>query len=230
MIAGHAGDRLDVVDHRGAAVKPGHRGERRAQPRLAAPALQRVEQRGLLAADVGARAGVHHQLQVEAGTVDVAAQVTGGVGLGHRVLQAAQHRQHLTAHVDERVAGPDRVRGDDDALDEHVRRRQHQRNVFARTGFRLVGVDHQVVRLGGRTGVALRDERPLRPGREARAAAPAQPGVLDGPDHRVGLHGQRLLHGLVAVVALVGLQRPRLGVVPVAADHRGQRCRLGRRS
>ena len=220
----HAGDRFDVVDHRRAAVQPGHRGERRAQPRLAAPALQRVEQRGLLAADVGARAGVYHQLQVVAGTVDVAAQEAGGVRLGHRVLQPAQHRQHLTAHVDERVAGPDRIGGDDDALDEHVRGRQHQRNVFARTGFRLVGVDHQVVRLGGGTGVALRDERPLRAGGEARAAAPAQPRVLDGADHRVGLHRQGLLQGLVAVVALIGRQGPRLGVVPVAADHRGQRC------
>ncbi|COX15957.1 Uncharacterised protein [Mycobacterium tuberculosis] len=43
------------------------------QPRLAAPAFQRVEQGGLLAADVGARAGVYHQLQIESGTSDVAA-------------------------------------------------------------------------------------------------------------------------------------------------------------
>src|SRR5271166_1623063 len=34
------GDRLDVVDHRGTAVQPGHGGERRPQPGLAASALQ----------------------------------------------------------------------------------------------------------------------------------------------------------------------------------------------
>ena len=49
--------------------------ERRAQPGLAAEALQRVEQRRLLAADVGAGAGVHDDVQVEAGAEDVLAEV-----------------------------------------------------------------------------------------------------------------------------------------------------------
>ena len=145
---GHAGDGLDVVDHRRARVEARDRGERRPQPWLAAPALQRVQQRGLLTADVGARAGVHHQVEVEARTLDVGAEVAGLVRLGDRGLQPAQHRHHLAAHVDEGVPGADRVGRDDGALDEHVRRRHHQRNVLARTGFRLVGVDHQVVRLG----------------------------------------------------------------------------------
>ena len=171
---GHAGDGLDVVDHRRAGVEARDGGERRPQPGLAAPALQRVEQRGLLAADVGARARVHHQVEVEARAADVGAEVPGRVRLGDGGLQPAQHRHHLAAHVDERVPGADRVGGDDRALDQHVRRRHHQRNVLARTGFRLVGVDHQVVRLGAGAVVALRDERPLLPGGEARAAAAAQ--------------------------------------------------------
>lgn len=62
-----------VVDHGRAAIQTGHRVEGGPQPRLAAPAFQRVEQGGLLAADVGARAGVYHQLQIESGTSDVAA-------------------------------------------------------------------------------------------------------------------------------------------------------------
>ena len=49
----------------GQAYRPGHRGERRLQPGLAAETLQRVEQRGFLAADVGAGAGVHDDVQVE---------------------------------------------------------------------------------------------------------------------------------------------------------------------
>src|SRR6202012_2068308 len=76
-------------------------------------------------------------------------------------------------------------------------------------------------------GVALRDERPLRAGGEARAPAAAHAGLFAGADDRVGLDGQGLLHRLVAVVAVIGLQSPRLGVVPVAADLRGQRCGLG---
>ena len=49
----------------------------RARPRA-------LEQRGLLAADVGAGTGVDDHVQVVAGAVDVLAQVSGEVGLLHR--------------------------------------------------------------------------------------------------------------------------------------------------
>ena len=127
----HGGDRLDVVDHRGAGVQPGHRRERRLQPGLAAVALQRVEQRGLLAADVGARPGVHDHLEVEPGAEDVGAQVTGLVGLGHGEVQPADHVQHLAAHVDEGPVRVDRVAGDHDALDQRLRVVQQGRHVLA---------------------------------------------------------------------------------------------------
>ena len=71
-MAGTLRDRLDVVDDGRAGVEAGDGRERRAQPRLAAIALERVEQRRLLAADVGARAGVHDDVEVEAGAEDVA--------------------------------------------------------------------------------------------------------------------------------------------------------------
>ena len=51
----HVEQRLDVVDHGRLAEQAAARGERRLVARLAAEALDRVEQRGLLAADVGAR-------------------------------------------------------------------------------------------------------------------------------------------------------------------------------
>ena len=57
-------DRLDVVDQRRRRVEPGHRRERRLRARLAALALQRLEQRRLLAADVGARAAVEDDRDV----------------------------------------------------------------------------------------------------------------------------------------------------------------------
>ena len=59
-------ERLDVVDQRRALVEALVGGERRLQPRVAALALERVEQRGLLAADVGAGAAVHDQAAREA--------------------------------------------------------------------------------------------------------------------------------------------------------------------
>ena len=184
--AGHRRDRLDVVDHRRRGVQAGDGGERRAQPRLAATALERVEQRGLLAADVGAGARVHGDVEVVAGAVDVLAEVAGEVGLLDGALQPAYDVQHLAADVDERVVGADRVAGDDHALDQRVRRGHHQRDVLAGARLGLVGVDHQVVRLA----VALRDEAPLHAGREARAAAAAQAGVLDQRDDVVLGHAQ----------------------------------------
>ncbi len=220
----HAGNGFHVVDHGRAGIQTGHRGERRSQPGLAAAALQRVQQRGLLAADVGARTGVHDQLQIETGAADVLAEISGVVGLGDRGLQPAQHRDDLAAHVDERVVCPDRVRRDDRPLHEEVRRRQHQRNVFAGTGFGLVGVDDQVVRLRARAGVALRDERPLRPGREACAAATAQARILHQCNDIVGIHAQRPLQRAVAVVAAVGVKGPRFRLVPEPAQHG---CQLG---
>ena len=66
-IGGHRGDRLDVVDHGRAGVEARDGGERRLEARLAATALEAVEQRGLLATDVGAGAGVHGDVEVEAG-------------------------------------------------------------------------------------------------------------------------------------------------------------------
>ena len=85
-------------------------------------------------------------------------------------------------------------------------------------GLRLVGVDHQVVRLA----VALRDELPLHPGGEARAAAAAQTGVLDVRDEVVRRHGEGLAQPLVALVPAVGVQRPGLRLVPEGRQDGGE--------
>ena len=114
-----------------------------------------------------AGAGVHDQIEVEPAAADVVAEIAGVVGLGDGGLQPAQYRDDFAAQVDEGVPGPDGIGRDDHSLDEQVRRGQHQRGVFTGAGFGLVGVDDQVVRLGG----LLVDERPLRAGRETGPAA-----------------------------------------------------------
>ena len=121
------------------------------------------------------------------------------------------------------VVGADRVGADDHALHEGVRAGHHQRDVLAGARLGLVGVDHEVVRLA----VVLRDEAPLHAGREARAAAAAQAGVLDQVDDRARLHAQRGVEGGVAAGALVGLERPRPLGVPVVGEDRGQRVASG---
>src|SRR5947199_1901918 len=67
--------------------------------------------------------------------------------------------------------------------------------VLACAGLALVAVAENVLGLRRLLG----HERPLHPRGESGAAASAKSGVLDLVDDRVGLHGERLLHGLVAV-------------------------------
>ena len=70
----HVGEGLDVVDHGGLAPQAALGGIRRADARLAALALDRVDQRGLLAADEGPGAQADFQVEIEAGAEDVLAQ------------------------------------------------------------------------------------------------------------------------------------------------------------
>ena len=67
----HGSDRFDVVDHGRAGVEALDGGERWTQSRLTAASLERVEQRCLLAADVGACTGVNDEVDVEARAQDV---------------------------------------------------------------------------------------------------------------------------------------------------------------
>ena len=71
----HVAERLDVVDDGRRLVQALHGRERRAQPRLAAEPLERVEQRGLLTADVRAGAAVQHDVEVVVGAEDALARV-----------------------------------------------------------------------------------------------------------------------------------------------------------
>src|SRR5438105_6949846 len=61
--------RLDVVDHRRFAIQPFHRGKWRLEPRLSPEAFERIDERGLLTADVRTCATVDDEV-----TREVAAQ------------------------------------------------------------------------------------------------------------------------------------------------------------
>ncbi len=52
------------------------------------PSFQRSEQGRLLAADVGSRPAMNHDIQIEAAPLDVLAQPPVGVGLLHRTAEA----------------------------------------------------------------------------------------------------------------------------------------------
>ena len=80
------GDRLDVVDRRRAAIEADIGRERRLHPRHALLALERLEHRGLFAADIGA--GAVMDVEIERPAVDVVlADQPGLIGLVDRRLQ-----------------------------------------------------------------------------------------------------------------------------------------------
>src|SRR5690606_37179173 len=122
----------------------------------------------------------------------------------------------------------DRVRADQRALDDLVRRPADQLAVLEGTRLGLVGVDEQVVRLA----IVLGHEAPLDAGREAGAAAAAQPALLDHLDDLVAAHGEGLLErGVTAALLPAGegaglriaeriAHNARLPLVPVRVRHR----------
>src|SRR3546814_13776156 len=77
---------LDVVDGGRAAVEADGGRERRLQARLALLAFQAFQQRGLLAADVGAGAAVQVDIVVVAAATGVLADEDGVVGFVDRLL------------------------------------------------------------------------------------------------------------------------------------------------
>ena len=85
-------ERLDVVDHRRVAEQPLDDRERRLVARLAAVALDRAEDRGLLAADVGAGALAHLDVEGEAVAEDVRPEEAALAGQLDRVARCGRAR------------------------------------------------------------------------------------------------------------------------------------------
>src|SRR5690606_37920544 len=141
--------------------------------------------------------------------------------------QDLRRLEELAADVDVDVLRADRVSADQRALDELVRRPADQLAVLEGARLGIVRVDEQVVRLA----VVLGHEAPLDAGREAGAAAAAQPALLDHLDDLIAAHAERLLERLVAVPLLPTSERPglrvaerltedaRLALVPVRVRH-----------
>ena len=142
---GHLRDRLHVVDRGRAAIEAHIGRERRLEPRLALLALEALEQRGLLAADIGARAVVDVEIEVPAVDV-VLADELGLIGLVDGSQQALALAYELAADVN--VAGVRRHGGAgiEAALDEKMGIVPHDLAVLARAGLGFVGIDHEIVR------------------------------------------------------------------------------------
>src|SRR5262249_44953491 len=209
----HACEGLDVVHDGGAVEETLRGGERRLDARVATLALERLEQPGLLPADVGTGTPVDDDLEIEAGAEDVLADEAGRRGLAHGLPQSLVAEQPLAADVDVGEVALDGVRRDDDAFEELVRVVLDDDPVLERARLALVRVDRQVDRLLR----LLRQEAPLHAGREAGAAAPAEVGGLHHLDQLFGLVlRERFADRLVAAMLAIGVQAPESGNVPAA--------------
>ena len=213
----HVGERLDVVDQGRPVVEALDGREGRLQPRVAALALERVEQSGLLAADVGAGAAVDDQLHLLAGAEHVLAEEAGLVGLLDRRVEDVALQVVLAADVDEAAVGPGGAGGDDDPLDQLVRVLLHQLAVLEGARLGLVGVAAEVL-----VHVAAGQEGGLLAHREAGAAAAPQAGVLELLQDLLGGHLLvGLLDRLVAAELAVGVDRGQPRLVDVAEEQPG---------
>ena len=212
-----AAERLDVVDDRRGREGAGDRGEGRLDARLAALAFDRLDQAGLLAADVRAGAAMDGDVEGEAGAQDVLAEEPLRVRLFDGAIQDASAVVELAADVDVRRLAPDRVRGEDHPLDELVRIVLHQEPVLEGPRLGLVRVAEEVDRLALRV---LGKEAPLDAGREARAAAAADVGLLDLFGDLLGRHAaaEHPAQPRVAAVGEIGVDRLGVGRADAAAE------------
>ncbi len=172
----HGREALRVVDRRRLAVEAEIRGERRLEARPTRLAFERLQQRGFLAADIGAGADEHVQVEVDARPQDVLAQEPGRIGLRERGLEPRYRlAEEFTAYVVVADRRGHRVAADRHALDDRVRVVAQDVPVMAGAGLGLVGIADDVF-LRRR---AARHEAPFHAGRKGRAAASAQARGLD---------------------------------------------------
>src|SRR6266568_980973 len=166
----HGGQRLHVVEQRRPAPRALDGGEGGTRARLRALALERLEQRRLLAADLRAVAAVDADVERVLLAHRLRPEIALVARLADRLHQHPVRLVVLAADVDPCLVGADRVGRDHDALEHHVRRVLEDVAVLRRARLRLVRVDDDVLRL---RRVAL-DEAPLHAGRESSPSSPAK--------------------------------------------------------
>ena len=151
---------------------------------------------------------MQHDVDREAATHDVLADVARGVGLVQRGGHTLLGHGHFSADVEEALRQSGGVTRDQTSFDELMRIALHEQAVLVGTGLALVAVDHEIPR-----PLALRGETPLGPGRETRSAATEHRGVLDFVVNVGGRATERLLQTLIATGREITLESERVVVL-----------------
>src|SRR2546426_889448 len=196
----HEGEGLHVVDERRLLPEPVRAREGRLVAGLGALALQRLQQRGLLPADVTAGAQEDRQVEGDAGAEDVVADqalAPAGVDLG---LQYGRLDLVLVPDVEDPRARARHHAGQDHALDHQVGDVLQEEAVLDRARLALVRVADDV--LLGAGGAA--HDLPLHARRKPRAAQPPKLAGLEGRQQAGDVAaGQERPEGLVAGAGFV---------------------------
>ncbi len=202
----HVDEGLHVVDRRRLPEQPDLDRERRLVARLAALALDRLEEGRLLATDVRAGAAPDLDVEREVRARDRRAEVAGGARGIDRATDARFGERILAADVQEALGGTGGEALDRHRLDDGEWVELHEHPILERARLGLVGVAYDVVRLRG----LRRYRRPLAPGRKRRAAAAEQARLGDLADHRLLAHGEGLVEGEETPMGEVVVDRRRI--------------------
>jgi hypothetical protein len=171
----------------------------------AALALDRLEQAGLLAADVRTRTAVQVAVHREGNLAleqPLLAEDAVLVRLLDRPLEHLRLMVVLAADEEERGVELTRPARDRDALEHQMRIEVDEQAVLEGARLGLVTVDREIPT----ATVGSRKERPLESRREARPAATAKHRGLDLVDDLARCPVQRLLQRLIATTGDVGVQ------------------------
>ena len=194
----------------GRSHRPAHAGYGGRGRGVPASALDRGDERGLLAAHEGAGPEADVDLEGELGVQDGRAEVAAAAGLADRLAESRDRERVLGSAVDVACLRADRVGGDRHPLQHPVRVALEDAPVHERAGVALVGVADDVLAGAGRLG----DGVPFQARRVAGAAAAAQAALRDLVAHLGGGHRRehvaerRVAVGCDVVLEALGIDAP----------------------
>ena len=120
-----------------------------------------LQQRCLLAANIGAGTAVQIKLVVIAGAAGILPEKAGLISFINSGLKACRLGNELAADVDIASRAPHGDAGDQAAFDQFMGIVAHDLPVFAGAGLALIGIDHQI---DGATIAFLGHEGPFETG------------------------------------------------------------------
>ena len=183
---------------------------RRLDAGIGTLSLKRLDEAGLFTADVGTRALVDVDVDVESGTADILAQEALGTGLLKGLGDDLGRLGELASDVDIGQVDIQRVGGNGHPLDELVGIVMQDVAILEGTGLGFIAVAGDVVGLA----VITANEAPLDPAWESSTTTAAKVGLLDLVDDFLGLHLEGLFQLLVAAILEIAVDVGRVPLGP----------------